>query len=235
MVSDLLLAFPLFVSTKLYRAHHLRHHRHLNTERDPDLDVVAVTRTRGQWVRLTLGDLTGVNMLKAVDTVGQFSVLGLIGRSGRDARRELGRVQLAGFGAFMVVLVAVLAATGHVLDYVVFWLVPTITVLNCIFRLRSIAEHVACENTNELDASRTVVPPLPERWLFAPCGINYHLEHHLFPAVPHYNLRTLHGRLMGVDRYATAATIRRSYLFGRSSVRGDVLAAHDARASATPT
>src|SRR5450432_1395686 len=38
VVGDALLAFPLFISTRLYRVHHLQHHRNLNTPLDPDWD-----------------------------------------------------------------------------------------------------------------------------------------------------------------------------------------------------
>ncbi len=35
-----------------------------------------------------------------------------------------------------------------------------------------------------------------ERLLFAPNFVNYHMEHHLAPTVPSYNLRRMH-RLLG--------------------------------------
>jgi fatty acid desaturase len=43
------------------------------------------------------------------------------------------------------------------------------------------------------------------------CNLNYHLEHHLFPAVPWYNLPRLHALLAGQYRRA-GAYVHRSYL-----------------------
>lgn len=225
VVSDIFLAFPLFVSTRLYRRHHLVHHRQLNTTADPDLDVVSVLRTPRDWAMITIGDLTGINLVKVVGTAGEFSVLALIGRGARDTRAWLGRAQIAGFGVFVASLVTVLVITGTWWLYLMLWLVPSLTVLNFIFRVRSIAEHVACTNSDELDASRTVLANVLELWLFAPCNINYHLEHHLFPGVPHYNLRRLRRQLASDPEYQRRGTTCTSYVFGSDSVLASVLQA----------
>ena len=29
-------------------------------------------------------------------------------------------------------------------------------------------------------------------WILFPHSVNYHIEHHLYPAIPHYNLRRAH-------------------------------------------
>jgi len=225
VASDVLLAFPLYVSTRLYRRHHLVHHRLLNTPEDPDLDVVSVTRTRRDWVLIALGDLTGINLVKVVGTAGEFSMLALLGKGGREARAWLGRGQLVGFAVYLAALVTVIVLTGTWHLYLLLWIVPSLTVLNFIFRLRSVAEHVACATDEEFNASRTVLANVVERWLFAPCNINYHLEHHLFPGVPHHNLRRLRRRLVQNPDYGRRGTTCTSYVFGADSVLAAVLRA----------
>ena len=55
-----------------------------------------------------------------------------------------------------------------------------------------------------------------------PIGNDFHLPHHLFPLVPHYNLRKLHALLMetaeyrGRDFYGTARMPDNTELFFRS-------------------
>jgi hypothetical protein len=51
--------------------------------------------------------------------------------------------------------------------------------------IRSFAEHFGdLEYGKLLKSTRTVKPFLIERVLIAPYNISYHLEHHLYPAVP---------------------------------------------------
>lgn len=232
VVSDVALAFPLFVSTRLYRRQHLVHHRLLNTDGDPDLDLVSATRTPREWMLIALGDVTGANLVltrlgvvDVVGTAGQSSFVAALGKRGRETRAWLGRGQLVGFGAFAAASALALTLTGAWKLYLLLWALPAMTVLNLVFRLRGVAEHVACESTDELNGSRTVLAPLPERWLLAPCNINYHLEHHLFPGVPHFNLRRLYRRLAVDDEYRGRATTSRSYVLGPRSVLAEVVRA----------
>ena len=46
-------------------------------------------------------------------------------------------------------------------------------------------------------AARTNVCPAWLEWLIFPHHVNYHIEHHLYASVPHYNLRRLHHEMLG--------------------------------------
>ncbi|MET9546453.1 MULTISPECIES: fatty acid desaturase family protein [unclassified Streptomyces] len=231
LVSDLLLAFPLFISTSLYRRHHLDHHRYLNTERDPDLDTEALAHTSKDWVRLFAGDVTGVNLLKTVDTLDQFSLLPVL-RGDRTVTRAMGRGRRNLFLGYLLVLAAVLTLTGGWLTYLLLWVLPSLTALSMILRLRAAAEHVGCDPDGGVGGTRTVLANPVERLLFSPCRINYHLAHHLYPSVPFYNLGLLHRRLMEHRDVRERAHVSRSYLFGRSGVLSHIAQARRDRAAA---
>ena len=47
-----------------------------------------------------------------------------------------------------------------------------------------------------LTAARTNHAPWWARWLLFPHHVNYHVEHHLYPAIPHYNLPACHRELV---------------------------------------
>jgi len=47
VVSEVFLAWPLFITTQTYRGGHFAHHRHVNTEKDPDL--IRKQRTASEW------------------------------------------------------------------------------------------------------------------------------------------------------------------------------------------
>lgn len=229
LISEFVLAFPLFVSTKLYRQHHLRHHRYLNSEQDPDLADATTMRSRGQWLATFAGDLSGMNFLRMLDSAKQFSMLSLLaGDAGVRGRLDI-QDRIMFFG-FLIALAIVLTLTGGWFAYAVLWLLPMITILNLLARFRAAAEHAACSNENLLNTSRNVTAGFVERAMLAPCGINYHLDHHLFPGVPCFRLKDLHARLMESASFRDHAHVNDSYFCGRRSVFAELTRAADDRA-----
>ena len=73
--------------------------------------------------------------------------------------------------------------------------------LQPILRLRAIFEHGGVQDlSSPLTAARSnrttgSVGAWVARTVLFPHHVNYHLEHHLYPAVPHYHLPRLHGLL----------------------------------------
>lgn len=80
--------------------------------------------------------------------------------------------------------------------WLLLWVLPAVTVLQAILRLRAVFEHGAPGGVDSpLTAARTnVAGPIARLALF-PHHVNYHVEHHLYPAVPHYRLPALHAAL----------------------------------------
>jgi fatty acid desaturase len=95
--------------------------------------------------------------------------------------------------------------TGHILIAVVsislgYWMVPVVVSLapfigNLLFLLCNHTQHVGLQD-NVPDfrlCCRTFILPPPIRFLF--WHMNYHLEHHMYAAVPCYNLGKLHAAI----------------------------------------
>ena len=92
--------------------------------------------------------------------------------------------------------VAAAFAFGVGVEYLVLWVLPAATVLQAILRLRAVCEHGAVIDLGSpLTAARTNHAPWWARWLLFPHHVNYHVEHHLYPAIPHYNLPACHREL----------------------------------------
>ncbi len=80
-------------------------------------------------------------------------------------------------------------------------------------RIRGMSEHNGHSHDYELDLSRTTLwsNPLLEATL-TPFYVNYHLEHHLFPQVPYFHLKSLHEKLMTNELFKQDAAISLNYL-----------------------
>ena len=192
------------VSMCTYRVVHRLHHNHLYEPSDPDIALHGgYPRGRAYLLRKLGRDLAG---LTAPKTYAYFFGAPAINeetgvasrplddtapRLKRDARRDRWLVVVFHAGAL-----AATSAFGFGVEYLVLWVLPAVTVLQAILRLRAICEHGAVTNLGSpLTAARTNHAPWWARWLLFPHHVNYHVEHHLYPAIPHYNLPACHREL----------------------------------------
>ncbi len=227
LVADLFCAFPVGLSTSLYRRFHLDHHRYTNTPDDPEQremkgdDDWSWPKMRREIMLLFLKDVTGANSAKIMKIIGTFS-------PARNFFRQKNHVPLltplerGSFLLFLVCAVSLVTAVGGWFYAAVLWFLPSATVLSWIFRMRAIGEHTGVEKTNELDGTRFTEATRLERWLISPFNINYHLDHHLFPSVPWYNLPRLHRRLLQEPEYREKAHITRGYLSFKTGVLSEL-------------
>jgi fatty acid desaturase len=110
--------------------------------------------------------------------------------------------------AFHLMALGLFAWSGYLVEYLVLWIVPLVTVVQAILRLRAIAEHGATTDfSSPLTAARTNVLPGWLEWLIFPHRVNYHIEHHLYASVPHYNLPALHREMASRDMLAGAELV----------------------------
>jgi fatty acid desaturase len=190
-----------------YRVIHRLHHNNLYRELDPDTALHG-GYPRGKWylARKLLKDLSGLTAWKtyayflggapALNTATKVAVRPLDDTSQKlrsEARHDRNAVIF-----FHVAALALFAWSGYVVQYLVLWLLPLVTVVQAILRLRAIAEHGATTDfSSPLTAARTNVLPGWLEWLAFPHRVNYHIEHHLYASVPHYNLPRLHREMAG--------------------------------------
>src|SRR5207253_7717712 len=96
------------------------------------------------------------------------------------------------------------------LYYLVLWIVPLGTAFAFFMVVRQIVQHGNADQERFTNTRVFLVNPLISMAVF-PIGNDYHLPHHLFPMVPHYNLRKLHGLLMDKPVYQRAAVVVKGY------------------------
>ena len=210
-----------------YRVIHRLHHNNLYGELDPDTALHGgYPRGRAYLVKKLLKDLTGFTAWKtyayflggapALNTATNVALRPLDDTSAKlkeEARSDRNTVIV-----FHVVLLALFAWSGYLVEYLVLWILPLVTVVQAILRLRAIAEHGATTDfSSPLTAARTNLAPAWLQWLIFPHHVNYHIEHHLYASVPHYNLPRLHremaarGVLEGAEVVAFPVTLRKIF------------------------
>ncbi len=191
-----------------YRQHHVAHHGKTGTDGDPDTSLSApFPSTRASLARKFLRDLSGLSGLKR--EYGLLLMhLGLIrwtvasevvrlpqqGRTWRDYLRDGARNMWKPL-AFQITLLALLAASGAAWLYLA-WLAAYMSTYSLFMRIRSIAEHACTEpGPDMLRNTRTTRAGLLARATVAPLRVNFHIEHHLMPAVPYFRLPAMHRML----------------------------------------
>ena len=197
------------VSMCTYRVTHRLHHNNLYGSEDPDTAIHGgYPRGRAYLLRKLAQDIVGWNAWKtyayffgapAINEDTQRAIRPLDDTSPqlRKAARQ-DRYWVVGAHIAMPLLAYALAGWHGLVVYLVVWIAPLMTTLQPILRLRAVCEHGAVSDlSSPLTAARSnrTLGNGPNRVLGAvlfPHHVNYHLEHHLYPAVPHYHLPALH-------------------------------------------
>lgn len=184
-----LLGAPYGGDLRAYRKYHLKHHRHTQTEDDPDLPLsekfpVSKASLRRKFIR----DLTGQTFLR-------------LRMAGFKASYEPGmeafeKTSVWPYLITNLVLFAGLVGFGHWWVYPVLWLLPLATWFMAVLRNRNIAEHaITTRDGNVLTQARTTRTNWLSRIFLAPYWVNYHVEHHAYMFVPCWQLPRLHKAL----------------------------------------
>jgi fatty acid desaturase len=101
-------------------------------------------------------------------------------------------------------------------DFFRLWIVPLGTSFSFFMILRQIVQHGNAERERYTNTRVFEVHPLISMSVF-PIGNDYHLPHHLFPMVPHYNLRKLHALLLEREAYRREAVLVEGYFLPKET------------------
>ncbi len=212
-IGEYLCALPGFNSLPGYRSYHFAHHRLAGTVDDPDL---AMTKQYPISVkslgRKLMRDVSGISGVK-----GLIGLLGmkfgywqyqLNGRTDRVSYpspptiatyigqfiNNNGHIALA----WQFAIWAVLYSMGYGWYYLL-WAFAFLIPLQVFARVRQIADHAVVADmldTNPLMHARSTRANVLEKLILFPHHEHYHLEHHLLPSAPSWNLPKLHAVLV---------------------------------------
>lgn len=176
-------AWPVLQNFSAYKVLHLRHHADLGGGLDPDHYTNYTPRPwlvfLMNWGRLLLGYPAYITMIP---------ILGW--RQGSASDRGWIALEVAAVLGLGVLAVFAPLPSGALLHG---WVIPML-IINTLVNIRGMSQHTLLpEPAHPIRGSRTILTN-PVTTFFM-CNENYHLEHHLFPRVPWYNLPRLHALL----------------------------------------
>jgi fatty acid desaturase len=198
--STRLLAIPAGFSGTAYRVAHINHHRHTRTQFDQD-EIGNYCKSQFHYrVLFYAWFLFGTIFYMLIVPWKALKIANYVDR------RAIIFEYIVMLAVYCVVIFMAYRF-GRLFDVLYFWIFP-IQVAILFSNVRALAEHHGTGLETVISRSRTT---RSNRFVsFLMCNLNYHLEHHLFPGVPWYNLPRLHAVLEPLYRENSAA-IERSY------------------------
>ncbi len=191
-----LVSTPILFSATGYRIMHPLHHKYTREEGDPDnIENVSRSSVLLRWIYI----------FTFFFAVYLYLVMVPVNAIIKGNKRE--KVEVIVEYLAMIAIIAmgwIFLPTNWMVEG---WLLPLI-VAGQIANIRGIAEHGMTTSGNELTDTRTVATNSVLSFLI--CNINYHIEHHLYPGIPWYNLPKLH-RMLKEEYVAAGSSIYTSY------------------------
>lgn len=177
---------------------HMRHHRYNGAQEDPEGRVYPALSGagRGRLLVQVFGPLVPIAAWKTL----QAQVGGGPATAGPDAAGDGGNWSsgwraLLALVAAQSVMMLVTSWGGYEPWLAPFYQVTAVTFGLFFSRLRGFCEHIPPQGWPEASFTRTHRTHWLEGLLLYDLGMNWHVEHHLYPTVPCYHLPEVHRRL----------------------------------------
>ncbi|MDX7988722.1 fatty acid desaturase [Xenorhabdus sp. 12] len=199
-----------------YKDPHVRyHHAHLgNPEKDPDLkfhidnglyDFNQDDKTF--FIQNILLTISGYRTLKFMHYVIKDAIKTRKNKIINEIKnkKDKSNKEALAFVIYWVVILSVIIYFGVFVYFILFWIVPLLTVTVAIGWIIGIAEHypLPASEKEALLLTRNTKGVWWERFLFGRHYDNYHLVHHLYPGIPHWNIKKAHIYLLNDPNYQT--------------------------------
>ena len=190
VIADLIVAYPLLgVTIKSYAKVHLSHHKFYFTDKDPD-------HLRKAGIDWTF-PMSSLHLAKLIfsDIVGLSFIKLLRGKHHENTKffqRPHPSPQWLRY-LFYLVTAGLLTYTGTWNIFVMYWMVPLLTVFPLIVRLGAISEHVYnMPGASVIESSPLIIQKWWEKLLLPNLNFTFHAYHHFYPGVAWLNLPRVH-------------------------------------------
>lgn len=182
--------FPLLVTTvEGYARVHLSHHSYFFTSKDPDFvrksgEEWTFPKSPGALLSIIVRDLTAMNVLRLIKGKSAPKTTEFSRRNPTPAALRI---------AYLLAAAGVLTLAGGWTLFLVYWLLPLLTVAQVLIRWIAVAEHeYNHENGSVIDTTPIIILTWWQRLLLPDLNFGYHAYHHLHPGVSFSLLPRVH-------------------------------------------
>jgi fatty acid desaturase len=188
---DFFVAYALFVITvEGYSQVHLTHHRYFFSSKDADIlrksgDNWTFPMPRQKLAKLFLSDLLAFNvwkMIKGKMAKGDYTLFKRPSKIPRWIRP-----------AYYILLSIILTLTHSWGVFLLYWIVPLMTIFQVIVRWGALCEHQYVANAGVIDTTPIIIPKWWENLVLPNLNFNMHTYHHFFPGIAFCELPKVHA------------------------------------------
>ena len=190
LLANLLVAYPILgITVEGYATVHLSHHRYYFTDKDPDF----LRKSGVDWTfpmppmsfaKLFLSDLFGLTFIKLIEGKHVEKI---------DAFKRPHSTPNWVRLVYYLLIAVLLTYAGLWRVFLIYWLLPLVTVLPVIVRLGAISEHIYnLPEATVIESSPLIVQQWWEKLLLPNLNFTLHPYHHYFPGVAYINLPKIH-------------------------------------------
>lgn len=217
-IGTVMTAYPIFQQHYAYKVSHVyTHHPKLgNPDHDPDLQffirqkVYTSASRRRYFNRIVVLPAIGSQTVAYLHYLvrNRFRVLKRrahgTGRIVNHVPRRNRILDKLGFWAFWTVVVLAAWRVGGLRELVLFWFIPYLTSFQILGWYIELSEHTPLVRDHHVDLymTRNRKSRGPERFLTGIHNDHYHLDHHLDPRTPFWNLPQAHQARLCDPNYA---------------------------------
>lgn len=190
LIVNLFAAYPLFVMTvEGYAQVHLSHHRYYFTEKDPDIlrksgENWTFPMPKWKLAKLFLSDLFAMNVWKMIK--------GKMAKSNYTLFMRPSKIPSWIRPVYYLTVAAILTLTDAWGIFLIYWLLPTVTIFQAIVRWGALCEHQYVPGAGVPETSPIIMPLWWERLILPNLNFNMHPYHHFFPGIAFCELPRTH-------------------------------------------